>query len=116
MNQKIYNKQAKRDAPTSPLLSRIISSNPPRDDSFVSPLMARYISNLSLAPGVLKLIGNGILAQKYSTEGGRAEAPIRSASDFSYSAQRYAGSGYRIVGDAGGTFTPRRTFLGRLNQ
>jgi hypothetical protein len=82
----------------------------------MSSLMTHYISNLSLAPGLLKLIGNGVLASKYSTEGGGAEALVRSASDFSYSAQHYAGSGYRIVGDAGGTSMPRPAYLRRLNQ
>jgi hypothetical protein len=60
-----------------------------------SVLVHRYLSNLSYAPGVLKLI----------TEHGRLapeKGGIRSASDFSYSAPSYAGNRYRIVGDAGG--------------
>lgn len=39
------------------------------------------------------------------------EAPFaRSASDFSYSAERYAGEGWRLVGDAGGEFAPLPPF------
>jgi hypothetical protein len=60
-----------------------------------STLISRYIDNLNLAPGVVRLIGKGTLIEK----GGET---VRSASDFSYSAPSYAGNGYRIVGDAGG--------------
>jgi flavine halogenase len=63
-----------------------------------STLTSRYLNNLKLAPGVVRLIGRGTLVDE--KEGGR-EA-VRSASDFSYSAPSYAGNGYRIVGDAGG--------------
>jgi flavine halogenase len=52
-----------------------------------------------LAPGVRRLIGDGKLLG-----GGEGEGGVKSASDFSYSAPSYAGNGYRIVGDAGGTF------------
>jgi len=56
-------------------------------------MTTRYLSNLSLAPGLVKLI----------TEKGRMEVgSVKSASDFSYSAPTYAGKKYRIVGDAGG--------------
>lgn len=55
-------------------------------------LPARYLASLNLAPGVVKLIGKGMLVA----------GSVKSASDFSYSAPFYAGPNYRIVGDAGG--------------
>jgi hypothetical protein len=92
MNEKAFlikNQASPLLPPPSPI-SRFAS---PTD----SVLVHRYLSNLSYAPGVLKLITeHGRLA---SEKGG-----IRSASDFSYSAPSYAGNGYRIVGDAGGRF------------
>lgn len=58
-----------------------------------STTTSRYLSNLSCAPGVIKLITvSGVLDYR----------SVKSASDFSYSAPSYAGSGYRIIGDAGG--------------
>lgn len=40
-----------------------------------------------------------------------SEVPLtRSASDYSYSAGRYAGNGWRIVGDAGGKSVPSQPF------
>ncbi|KAF7983855.1 hypothetical protein HWV62_18176 [Athelia sp. TMB] len=66
-------------------------------------LLARYQSYLPLAPGLLKLIGNGKLVPKSSDLG---EPLVRSASDFSYQADRYAGDGYRIAGDAGAFIDP----------
>jgi len=68
--------------------------------------MIRYLSDISLAPGVLNLIGSGVLVSKISTGDSVTEPAIRSASDFSYSAEQYAGNGYRIAGDAGGEFVP----------
>lgn len=90
MNEKVF--QTKNQAnPRLPPPSFVSGFASPTD----SVLMHRYLSNLSYAPGVLKLITeHGRLA---SEKGG-----IRSASDFSYSAPSYAGTGYRIVGDAGG--------------
>ncbi|EDR11534.1 uncharacterized protein LACBIDRAFT_247116, partial [Laccaria bicolor S238N-H82] len=62
-----------------------------------SAMVLRYLSNLSLAPGVVLLISStGILN----------EGSVRSASDFSYSAPIYAGKGFRIVGDAGAFIDP----------
>jgi hypothetical protein len=56
-------------------------------------MISRYVSSLSLAPGVVRLI---------TQEGKLVEGSVKSASDFSYSAPSYAGHGYRIIGDAGG--------------
>lgn len=69
------------------------------DSETKSSMVSRYRSYLHLAPHLLKLIGDGTLVSK-SPEAN--EPLIRSASDFSYSADKYAGDGYRIAGDAGG--------------
>ena len=68
-----------------------------------SHLIARYIASIGLAPGVVKLI---------TQSGVMDEGSVKSACDFSYSADFYAGEGYRIVGDAGGMMDPysRRLF------
>lgn len=76
MDQKAHNEKCK-----SPL--------PP-----TSKMLDRYLSNLSLAPGVVKLI---------TSSGKLTPGSVKSASDFSYAANRYGGDGYRIIGDAGGT-------------
>ena len=71
-----------------------------------STLTDRYVSFLQLAPGVLELIGDGELVSVKTDEDedSTEDAPAaRSASDYSYSAPEYAGPGFRIVGDAGGT-------------
>ncbi|EMD33059.1 hypothetical protein CERSUDRAFT_108283 [Gelatoporia subvermispora B] len=87
--------------PQRPALTKKTSSN----------LADRYLSFLQLAPGVLELIGDGELVRVSTEEGrhayGDPDAPFaRSASDYSYSADRYAGPGYRIVGDAGAFIDP----------
>ncbi|KAG1776888.1 putative halogenase [Suillus placidus] len=65
-----------------------------------SNLLAHYKEELSRAPGVLKLIGNGILRND-----GKPEA-VKSASDFSYSAPSYAGDHFRLAGDSGAFIDP----------
>lgn len=69
-----------------------------------SSTLARYQALLSLAPNLIHLIGCGTLTSKPSSDGARspADALVRSAADFSYSAPQYAGDSFRIVGDAGG--------------
>ncbi|KAJ3575479.1 hypothetical protein NP233_g1073 [Leucocoprinus birnbaumii] len=60
-----------------------------------SSLQDFYLSQVKLAPGLFKdLIPNARMVAK---EGG---ALVRQASDYSYSADGYAGPGYRLVGDA----------------
>ncbi|KAG6855641.1 Flavin-dependent halogenase armH1 [Tephrocybe sp. NHM501043] len=54
-----------------------------------------YIEQLAHAPGLLQLLGTA----KLSTG-------IKSAGDYSYSASQYAGSHYRIAGDAGAFIDP----------
>jgi hypothetical protein len=86
MNQKIYNDKSTVDvsSPFSPLAA----PNPTG-----STMVSRYLSGLGLAPNLVKLI---------TSEGCMVEGSVRSTSDFSYSAPSYAGSHYRIIGDAGG--------------
>lgn len=69
-------------------------------------LVARYQTHLHLAPNLVKLIGDGTLVVK------PGEPIVRSAEDFSYQADRYAGDGYRIAGDAGGKSNVRIHFGG----
>jgi flavin-dependent dehydrogenase len=88
MNQKAFNGKAKSSGPDS-------------------TLAARYRSHIQLAPGVFKLICNGVLTTKASSNDGKVDPLVRSATDFSYSADRYAGNGYRLAGDAGGEFFSR---------
>ena len=68
-----------------------------------STLAERYLTFLHLAPGVQALMGEGAELIRVEDENGNAPA-ARSASDFSYSAEEYAGCGWRVVGDAGGKF------------
>lgn len=87
VNQSIYNEKLKLPLPPPPFASSAIP-NPTN-----SIIVSRYVSSLSLAPGVVKLISN---------TGKLGEHSVKSASDFSYSAPSYAGNHYRIIGDAGG--------------
>jgi flavine halogenase len=87
-NQEAYNQ--KEQSLLSPFPSSA-AANPTN-----STLVARYLASLALAPGILKLITeNGIMDT----------GSVKSASDFSYSAPLYAGNGFRIVGDAGGSIS-----------
>ncbi|KZP19599.1 FAD/NAD(P)-binding domain-containing protein [Athelia psychrophila] len=101
MNQKAYNANKPKPTPDSPSPS----------------LTARYRSYLSLAPGTLELIGDGVLTTKPVSPPNSPNGPsekefksneplVKCATDFSYSADRYAGNGYRIVGDAGSFIDP----------
>ncbi|KAF5351714.1 hypothetical protein D9756_007522 [Leucocoprinus leucothites] len=89
VNHKVYN-------------ARVDSLPPPPFNAEQAPsaaastLAARYLVNLSFAPGVVDLIGDGKLV----------EGSVKTASDFSYSAPSYAGPNYRIVGDAGAFIDP----------
>jgi flavine halogenase len=70
------------------------TSTLPRDSNTIN----RYIDSLELAPGLKSLIGNGTLMSIK----GEDENVAHMASDYSYSASKYAGNGWRIIGDAGG--------------
>lgn len=91
MNQNTYIEKLKVD----PLPSPFASSATPNPTN--STMTSRYISNLSLAPGVINLI---------SKTGKLVDGSVKTASDFSYSAPDYAGNRYRIIGDAGAFIDP----------
>ena len=56
--------------------------------------------------GAAMIMVDEIRCSRDAVEDENGEAPsARSASDFSYSADEYAGDGWRIIGDAGGTKT-----------
>ncbi|KAG2002536.1 hypothetical protein CC2G_004719 [Coprinopsis cinerea AmutBmut pab1-1] len=59
-------------------------------------LKDHYLEQLELAPGVKDLLGNGTLTDE----------PVRSASDYSYSPDRFSGDHFRLVGDAGAFIDP----------
>ncbi|KAH9485155.1 Flavin-dependent halogenase armH1 [Psilocybe cubensis] len=92
MNEKMYKAKLQEPLPPSPFAATA-TVNP----SSESALVMRYLSNLSLTPGVVNLI---------TTSGKLINGSVKSASDFSYSAPSYAGPGYRIVGDAGAFIDP----------
>ncbi|KAG2159096.1 uncharacterized protein EDB93DRAFT_1118059 [Suillus bovinus] len=73
-----------------------------------SSMEDRYRLAISLAPALIKLIGDGRMVQKEAVGGqpGQLDSLIRSASDFSYSASSYGGPGFRVVGDAGAFIDP----------
>ena len=59
-------------------------------------LVAHYLRQLPQTPSIVALLGGAKMVKK-------PDAPlISSASDYSYQATHYAGSRYRLVGDAGG--------------
>ena len=68
-------------------------------------LADRYQTFLHLAPGVQELIGEDATLEHVADENGDTPG-ARSASDFSYSSDEYAGTGWRIVGDAGAFIDP----------
>ncbi|KAJ2916304.1 hypothetical protein MD484_g4125, partial [Candolleomyces efflorescens] len=90
MNEKVYKSGGSSLAPSP--FSEAAAPNPGN-----SHLVAKYISSIGLAPGVVELI---------TQSGVMDEGSVKSASDFSYSADSYAGEGYRIVGDAGAFIDP----------
>ncbi|KAH9918791.1 uncharacterized protein B0H18DRAFT_661236 [Fomitopsis serialis] len=85
-----------------------------------STLAERYLGFLQLAPGVRELIGEGALVDvagpgmgmgvgsehERAWSGGEEARAVRSASDYSYHADVYAGEGWRLVGDAGAFIDP----------
>lgn len=59
-------------------------------------LKEHYLDQLKFSPGLKELLSEAVLVEDGSKPG------VQSASDFSYSATNYAGSRYRLVGDASG--------------
>ena len=53
-----------------------------------------------MAPGLRKLLGDGKPVDHLGSDDNRNL--VHTAGDYSYSADRYAGDGWRIIGDAGG--------------
>ena len=79
-----------------------ISQKTPRPvSSDVSSSTQRYLEALELAPGLKKLLGDGKLVDHLGSGDGNRSF-VHTASDYSYSADRYAGDGWRVIGDAGG--------------
>lgn len=62
-------------------------------------LKAHYLDQMQFTPGLQELLKNATLKED-------TEEPIKSASDYSYSAASYAGDRYRLVGDAAGSIFP----------
>ncbi|PPQ62915.1 hypothetical protein CVT24_006155 [Panaeolus cyanescens] len=91
MNEKAYKRRCQEPFPMSPFPATCT----PFDIS--STTTALYLANISLAPGLMRLITGVSLLKENS---------VRSASDFSYSAPSYAGYRYRIIGDAGAFIDP----------
>ncbi|KIK61206.1 hypothetical protein GYMLUDRAFT_43286 [Collybiopsis luxurians FD-317 M1] len=111
MNQEQYNAQCKSHSSSSGAQAKTESSS----------LVQRYLANLRLAPGLIRLLSGKDLGgvsedgEPTSEEEEVIDMPlsatlepdsVRSASDFSYSAPVYAGGGYRIIGDAGAFIDP----------
>lgn len=67
----------------------------------VSQSAQRYLDTLELAPGLKKLLGDGKLVDHLGTDNNNQNM-VHTASDYSYSSDRYSGDGWRIIGDAGG--------------
>lgn len=88
MNQKLYNEKVKESLPPAPSSGPLSTAAP-----HSSAMTLRYVANIALAPGLVKLL---------TSNGQLIPGSVKSASDYSYSAPSYAGPGYRIVGDAGG--------------
>ena len=96
VNKEIYSRRA-RSASLDNGASESTRPIPPNTSSSTR----RYLETLELAPGVRKLVGDGELVGHPGADGG-GPSLIHSASDYSYSSDRYAGDGWRVVGDAGG--------------
>ncbi|KAL0960651.1 hypothetical protein HGRIS_005680 [Hohenbuehelia grisea] len=63
-------------------------------------LKEHYFSQLQLAPNLHMLLGDGVLIEEEQS------TCVRSASDFSYAADCYAGDHFRLVGDASAFIDP----------
>ena len=74
---------------------------PPAIPPKVSPSTQRYLETLQLAPCLKKLLGDAKLVNHLGTTDGNPTL-VHTTSDYSYSADKYAGDGWRVIGDAGG--------------
>lgn len=73
----------------------------PQAPPSTSSATRRYLETLELAPGLRKLLGDAKLIDHLGSDGDNGSL-VHTASDYSYSADRYAGDGWRLIGDAGG--------------
>ena len=73
----------------------------PQISPSTSSATRRYLEALELAPGLRKLLGNAKLIDHLGSDSDNGSL-VHTASDYSYSADRYAGEGWRVIGDAGG--------------
>ena len=73
----------------------------PQVSPTTSSATRRYLETLELAPGLKKLLGDAKLIDHLGSDGDNGSL-VHTASDYSYSADRYAGEGWRVIGDAGG--------------
>ena len=71
------------------------------NDRGACTLRDHYLSQLDLVPGLKAMLADAKL-QDDPTKG----PPVRSASDYSYSATSYAGDHFRLVGDASAFIDP----------
>ena len=79
-----------------------ISQKTPRPvPSDVSSSTKRYLDTLELAPGLKKLLGDGRLVNHLGSDDDNRSL-VHTASDYSYSADGYAGDGWQVIGGAGG--------------
>ncbi|OBZ66952.1 Tryptophan 2-halogenase [Grifola frondosa] len=69
-------------------------------DGDIDTLKKHYLEELDRAPGLIRLLGDAKLRTSYGTD------TIKSASDYSYSATKYAGDHYRLIGDAAAFIDP----------
>jgi len=68
----------------------------------ISSSTRRYLDTLELAPGLKKPLGDGRLVDHPPGSGDQSRSSVRTASDYSYSAESYGGDGLWVIGDAGG--------------
>lgn len=99
VNKETYARRAKSRPDTATIGSSLqaLQTIPPD----VSSSTQGYLETLELAPGVKKLLEGGKLINHIGTDNNNPKL-VHSASDYSYSADRYSGEGWRIIGDAGG--------------
>ncbi|KAF9077887.1 hypothetical protein BDP27DRAFT_1207886 [Rhodocollybia butyracea] len=91
-NKEMFDDEGKAKKDTGLLFDPSAVPNPSN-----STMIARYISMFYLAPRMIKLI---------TENGSMVEGSVKSASDYSYSAPKYAGPGFRVAGDAGAFIDP----------
>ena len=78
----------------------LLQKEPQPTNPEVSSSTQRYLDILDLAPFTKKFLGQGKLVGHWDTTGGSHNL-VQVASDYSYTADSYAGEGWRIIGDAG---------------